>query len=359
MREGDRLRRLHMGEARHDRINMRLGLLEQAALEFDDQFLRAAAGLAHPQPEIRRHLVVARARGVQAARGLARDLLSRASMLRWMSSSSRLKTNLPCKISGLDRIQAGQDRGAVGLAHDAPGCQMRAWAREPARSCAASRLSKSMEGVMSSMTEAGPLLEPAAPHLVGAHRMPMTQARSFLIAAAALAAIAVVAVLYWKSSPPVHASLVPPASLARLVARQAAHAGRVRVLRRSGRRPPFARRIQGTLRAAQSLGGVVCALREGAGRRWPGSRQHFPREAWRSCRSTSRAARRPTAAAFLKAHGAARLPAFIDGDLAMMRVFGAYGLPLTVLIDDKAARSPAPSAPPTGTRRTRSTTSRR
>ncbi|HEX4296135.1 MAG TPA: TlpA disulfide reductase family protein, partial [Rhizomicrobium sp.] len=41
------------------------------------------------------------------------------------------------------------------------------------------------------------------------------------------------------------------------------------------------------------------------------------------------------AAAFLKAHGAARLPAFIDGDLAMMRVFGAYGLPLTVLIDDK------------------------
>ena len=33
--------------------------------------------------------------------------------------------------------------------------------------------------------------------------------------------------------------------------------------------------------------------------------------------------------------GAARLPAFIDADLGMMRVFGAYGLPLTVLIDDK------------------------
>ena len=41
------------------------------------------------------------------------------------------------------------------------------------------------------------------------------------------------------------------------------------------------------------------------------------------------------AAAFLKAHGAAKLPAFIDADLGMMRVFGAYGLPLTVLIDDK------------------------
>jgi len=41
------------------------------------------------------------------------------------------------------------------------------------------------------------------------------------------------------------------------------------------------------------------------------------------------------AAAFLKAHGAASLPAYIDTDLAMMRVFGAYGLPLSVLIDPK------------------------
>jgi thiol-disulfide isomerase/thioredoxin len=43
----------------------------------------------------------------------------------------------------------------------------------------------------------------------------------------------------------------------------------------------------------------------------------------------------PDAAGFLKAHGAASLPPFIDTDLALMRVFGAYGLPLTILIDDK------------------------
>jgi len=41
------------------------------------------------------------------------------------------------------------------------------------------------------------------------------------------------------------------------------------------------------------------------------------------------------AAAFLKEHGAASLPAYIDTDLALMRTFGAYGLPLTILIDDK------------------------
>jgi len=41
------------------------------------------------------------------------------------------------------------------------------------------------------------------------------------------------------------------------------------------------------------------------------------------------------AAAFLKAHGAAALPAYVDTDLALMRTFGAYGLPLTILIDGK------------------------
>lgn len=41
------------------------------------------------------------------------------------------------------------------------------------------------------------------------------------------------------------------------------------------------------------------------------------------------------AASFLKEHGAASLPAYIDTDLALMRTFGAYGLPLTILIDDK------------------------
>jgi len=39
------------------------------------------------------------------------------------------------------------------------------------------------------------------------------------------------------------------------------------------------------------------------------------------------------AAAFLKAHGAGGLAAYVDANAAMLRAFGAYGLPMSVLID--------------------------
>jgi thiol-disulfide isomerase/thioredoxin len=39
------------------------------------------------------------------------------------------------------------------------------------------------------------------------------------------------------------------------------------------------------------------------------------------------------AKAFLAAHGAGALAAYVDTDLALLRSFGAYGLPLTILID--------------------------
>jgi thiol-disulfide isomerase/thioredoxin len=38
---------------------------------------------------------------------------------------------------------------------------------------------------------------------------------------------------------------------------------------------------------------------------------------------------------FLDGHGASRLATYIDPQLTLMRAFGAYGLPLTILIDDK------------------------
>ena len=38
---------------------------------------------------------------------------------------------------------------------------------------------------------------------------------------------------------------------------------------------------------------------------------------------------------FLKAHDAGALAVYVDSNLALMRVFGAYGLPMTVLIDPK------------------------
>ena len=41
------------------------------------------------------------------------------------------------------------------------------------------------------------------------------------------------------------------------------------------------------------------------------------------------------AADFLKGHNAAALTPYIDPNLTLMRAFGAYGLPMTILIDDK------------------------
>ena len=74
MAEGDRLRRLQMGEARHDHR----GAVERAggerALQLGDLEADRVDGVAHPEAEIDGDLIVARARGVQPPRGRADDL---------------------------------------------------------------------------------------------------------------------------------------------------------------------------------------------------------------------------------------------------------------------------------------------
>ena len=103
MAERHRLGRLQMGETRHHRVGMGERLFGQRALIA----ARARAsmlvdGVAHPEPEIGRHLIVARARGMQPSRRRPDQLASRLSTFIWMSSSARLKANLPASIS--DRI---------------------------------------------------------------------------------------------------------------------------------------------------------------------------------------------------------------------------------------------------------------
>ncbi len=53
------------------------------------------------------------------------------------------------------------------------------------------------------------------------------------------------------------------------------------------------------------------------------------------------------AAAFLKAHHAGSLPVYMDSDIALIRVFGAFGLPYSILIDPQGrevARAVGPGA---------------
>ena len=74
MAEGDRLRRLQMRQPRHHRAGMLQRLRRQRVLKDFERRIDRIDGVAHPQPEIGRHLVVARARGVQPAGGRADQL---------------------------------------------------------------------------------------------------------------------------------------------------------------------------------------------------------------------------------------------------------------------------------------------
>ena len=73
MPEGDGLRRLEMGEAGHDGRRMLLRLVEERGLQSLDRAIEPVDGVAYPEPEIGRDLVVARARGVQPARPARRS----------------------------------------------------------------------------------------------------------------------------------------------------------------------------------------------------------------------------------------------------------------------------------------------
>ena len=74
MAEGDRLRGLQMRQARHHRAGMVERLSGERALVGAKRAVERVDGVAHPQPEIGRHLVVARTRGVQPPGGLADQL---------------------------------------------------------------------------------------------------------------------------------------------------------------------------------------------------------------------------------------------------------------------------------------------
>jgi hypothetical protein len=74
MAEGDGLCRLQMGEARHDRRGVFVGAVDQRRLQVGKHRLQAVDRVAHPQADIERDLVVARARRVQAPAGRADEV---------------------------------------------------------------------------------------------------------------------------------------------------------------------------------------------------------------------------------------------------------------------------------------------
>ena len=75
MTKGHRLRHLQMGETGHHPISTGFGLNEAGLQEPDECPVHRIALITHPQPEIHRHLIIARPGRVQPARRLANQFL--------------------------------------------------------------------------------------------------------------------------------------------------------------------------------------------------------------------------------------------------------------------------------------------
>ena len=85
---------LQVGVARHRPVRVLDAALEQDAHQRADVLDRSLAALAREQGEVGGHLIVARARGVQAPADRSGDSVSRRSTAMWMSSSSGWKANV-------------------------------------------------------------------------------------------------------------------------------------------------------------------------------------------------------------------------------------------------------------------------
>ena len=102
-----------------------LGLREQRPLQRQQALIGAFAGRAHPKPEIRHHLVVARARGVQPPRRRADDLGQPRFDVEMNVFQLALEDEFAVGDFLLDLLQTLEDRLGVILGDDAfraPAC---------------------------------------------------------------------------------------------------------------------------------------------------------------------------------------------------------------------------------------------
>ena len=121
MTERHRLARLEVGEARHDGGGMLLGAIQQRSLQCVDPGQRAVDRATHEQFEIRRHLIVARPRGVKLARDRP-DQFGQALFDVHMDILERgILDQLARSIFRRDRIEPGQNqRGVIGSQNSLP-----------------------------------------------------------------------------------------------------------------------------------------------------------------------------------------------------------------------------------------------
>ena len=121
--ERHRLGGLKMGESRHQRVGMLFGAAQKRVLERCKRGIHRINQLAYPQPEIGRHLVIARPGRMQAARRLADQFGKPRLDIHVNVFEGRGKTEAATGDLAGDAVQPAMDRVAIRLGDDAAGGQ--------------------------------------------------------------------------------------------------------------------------------------------------------------------------------------------------------------------------------------------
>ena len=166
MPEGNRLGALQMREARHHGVGMFGGLRRQRHLQGMQLAVDVVDGVAHPEAEIRRHLVVAGAGGVQPSGGLA-DQLGEARFHVHVDVFQRArKFEAALRDFRRDKVQARDDLRGVLARNDALIGQHAGMRPGAGDVLGRQRLVKIDGGVDLLHDRVRRLAEPAAPHPV-------------------------------------------------------------------------------------------------------------------------------------------------------------------------------------------------
>ena len=135
MAQVDGLGALQVRVARHAPVAVRLGELEQPRHQVGDQLGRARRAPADEERQVGRHLVVARAPGVQLAADRAGELGQPALDRHVDVLVGVAELELPALELRGDRVEAGQQRVALVAVEDAAArCRPPTCAREPSMS---------------------------------------------------------------------------------------------------------------------------------------------------------------------------------------------------------------------------------
>ncbi len=113
-----RLGGLQMGEARHQVARVLFSPVQQGGLQGLQLGDGAIAGVAHPEAEIQRHLIVAAARRVQTARGFADQFIQSSLHIHVDVLELVAEGECPVHDLGFDGVQAAQDGVSVSLLND-------------------------------------------------------------------------------------------------------------------------------------------------------------------------------------------------------------------------------------------------